>query len=185
MFVGEYDGDAKVDPVGLSDGSDLDLNFSAKAYAGLSHRFSNALTGHITLGWEDWSTMDNINLSTQTGRNASLPRNWDDTYHYAIGIEYLLAPEWILNLGYAYDTNPVDVKDRTADLPFDRQNRYTVGIEHKSPTSFDWGPQLVYVDLGSAAINTSALAGGPLTGYSGDYEDNDMIVASFSANWSF
>jgi len=184
-FEAGYDGDAKVEPVGISVGSDLDLNFSAKAYAGLSHRFSNQLTGHITLGWEDWSTMDNINLSTQTGRNASLPRNWDDTYHYAVGIEYLLAPEWILNLGYAYDTNPVDAKDRTADLPVDRQNRYTVGIEHKSPTSFDWGVQLVYVDLGSAAINTSPLAGGPLTGYSGDYEDNDMIVASFSANWAF
>ncbi len=184
-FEAKYSGGVDVDPLGLSVGSDLDLNFSAKAYVGLSHRFSDKLTAHITLGWEDWSTMGDVNLSTRTGGNASLPKNWNDTYHYAVGIEYLLAPEWILNLGYAYDTNPVDAKDRTADLPVDRQNRYTVGIEHKSPSSFDWGAQLVYVDLGSAAINTRSLAGGPATGYSGDYKNNEMIVASFSANWAF
>ncbi|MBQ0721052.1 MAG: outer membrane protein transport protein [Gammaproteobacteria bacterium] len=183
-FDAEYGGDAEITPSGLSVGSDLDLNLAAKAYAGLSHQFSDALTGHITLGWEDWSTMDNVNLSTQTGTSIDLPRNWDDTYHYAVGIEYRLAPEWILNAGYAYDTNPVDAQDRTADLPIDRQNRYALGIQHTSATSFDWGAQLVYADLGSAKINTQSIAGGPLTGYSGEYKDNEIIFLSFSANWT-
>lgn len=184
-FEAEYSGGVKVSPAGLKVGSDTDLNFAAKAYAGLSHQFNNELTGHITLGWEDWSTMDNVNLSTQTGTNAALPKNWDDTYHYAIGIEYLLAPEWTLNAGYAYDTNPVDKEDRTADMPIDRQNRYTVGIKHKSSSSLDWGLHLVYLDLGSAKINTSPVAGGPLTGYSGEYQDNEVIFISFSANKTF
>lgn len=184
-FEAEYDGDTKVSPAGLTVGSDLGLNLSAKAYAGLSHQFSNKLTGHLTLGWEDWSAMDNVNLSTKTGTSVDLPRNWDDTYHYAIGIEYLLAPEWTLNVGYAYDTNPVDSADRTADLPIDRQNRYAVGIEHKSPASFDWGAQLVYADLGSAEIKASSVAGGPLTGFTGNYKDNEIIFLSFSANWEF
>ena len=184
-FEAEYGGDTDVSPAGLTVGSDLGLNLSAKAYAGLSHQFSNKLTGHLTLGWEDWSAMDNVNLSTKTGTSVDLPRNWDDTYHYAIGIEYLLAPEWILNVGYAYDTNPVDSADRTADLPIDRQNRYAVGIEHKSPTNFDWGAQLVYADLGSAEIKASPVAGGPLTGFTGSYKDNEIIFLSFSANWEF
>ena len=184
-FEATYSGHVKVTPAGAQVGQDLDLNFSAKAFAGLSHRFSNELTGHITLGWEDWSTMNEVNLSTQTGTSVGLPRNWDDTYHYAMGIEYELTPEWVLNAGYAYDTNPVDAKDRTADMPVDRQNRYTVGVERKSADSFDWGAHLVYADLGSAKINTAPVSGGPLTGYSGKYKDNQVVFLSFSANWVF
>ncbi|MCP4260099.1 MAG: hypothetical protein GY774_21675 [Planctomycetes bacterium] len=38
-----------------------------------------------TVGWEDWSTMDSLLISTESG-SVSLPRNWHDTWYYAGGI---------------------------------------------------------------------------------------------------
>ncbi|RLA44997.1 MAG: hypothetical protein DRR42_19840 [Gammaproteobacteria bacterium] len=184
-FDAEYDGNVKIKPADLKVASDTSLDFAAKARAGLTHQFTDEFSGHITLGWDDWSSLGNINISTSTGTSVDTPRHWEDTYHYAVGMSYQLTPVWILNAGYAYDTNPVSKEDRTADLPVDRQNRYAIGIEHKSPNSFDWGAHLVYADLGSSKIDAASVKGGPLTGFSGKYRDNEVIFASFSANWTF
>jgi long-chain fatty acid transport protein len=39
-----------------------------------------------TVAWEDWSAYDNVFISTPAGQGA-LPRNWDDTWHFAAGLK--------------------------------------------------------------------------------------------------
>ncbi|OQY05535.1 MAG: hypothetical protein B6I25_05520 [Planctomycetales bacterium 4572_13] len=51
--------------------------------------------------------MDEVTISTGSGGGA-IPRNWEDTWHYAAGIHYRPSPKWLLRTGVAYDTNPVD-----------------------------------------------------------------------------
>jgi len=185
-FDMDYSGKGKVsddfDPLpGRTASSNTELTFAAKLYAGLTHEFNDKLSGHLTLGWEDWSSMDEVNLSVAGG--ADLNRNWRDTYHYAAGISYSVTDTWLLNTGLAYDTNPIDSIDRTADMPIDRQVRYAFGVELDLPAGPTIGAQLVYADYGSAKINTGSPNNPPLTGYAGDYSDNDLIFFSISANW--
>jgi long-chain fatty acid transport protein len=52
---------------------------------------------------------------------------WKDTYHVGLGMFYELGENHHLSAGVAYDTSPVDDKDRTIDLPLDEQLKFSFG----------------------------------------------------------
>jgi long-chain fatty acid transport protein len=170
----DYEGDGELDPAGIDVGIETELPLAAIFRLGLSHEFDDQLTGHMTLGWDDWSTLDSVNLSTQSN-SAVLKRNWDDTYHFAIGASYRIDDSWQWQAGIAYDTSPVDADDRTADLPVDRQVRYAFGVTHTRPDGVEISGSFVYADLGDAEIDA--------LGYGGEYSSNEAIFTSVSFNW--
>jgi long-chain fatty acid transport protein len=175
----EFDGDvkAKGGPVGgLEFGSDTDLDLAQMVRGSVYHQLNDKWAVVGSLGWEDWSTVDNVNVSTDNG-SKSLPKNWKDTWHYAAGLHYNLSDKWLLRTGVAYDTSPVDADDRTADMPIDRQVRYAVGADYQWTESLTVGGSFVYVDLGSAKIDSP--------GFSGDYNRNDLYFLGLHANWKF
>ncbi|MDJ0780117.1 MAG: outer membrane protein transport protein [Gammaproteobacteria bacterium] len=170
----EYSGDASLDPIGLEVGIDTKLPLAAFFRVGVSHDFDDSFTGHVTLGWEDWSTLDAVNLSTESNA-AVLDRNWEDTYHVAVGGTWRMSSEWVVQAGIGYDTSPVDADDRTADLPIDRQVRYAFGMTRYLPSGLEVSGSLVYADYGDAEIDAP--------GFQGEYESNDLLFVSFSFNW--
>ena len=172
----ELSGDLEVTGVG-SVASDLDLPLAQFVRGGIYHQLNEkwALVG--TVAWEDWSTMDDLLISTDGGAGASLPRNWRDTFHYAGGVHYRPADKWLIRAGIGYDTNPVDSDDRTPDMPIDRQIRYATGIQYEYSESLSLGASFEYIDLGKAKINRSL--------FRGEYEDNDIYVVGVFANWKF
>ena len=106
---------------------------------------------------------------------AGLARNWKDTYHYAAGFQYAANRNWDITAGIAYDTNPVDARDRTADMPIDRQIRYTGGARYRLSESLTLGGYLNYTDLGSAKIRTGL--------WGGEYDKNEVIELAVYLNW--
>ena len=153
---------------------DLDLPLAQRLTMSLNVEATDELTLLFTFGWEDWSTLDAINLSTESN-GAVLDRNWEDTYHFAIGGTYRIDSEWVLQAGIGYDTSPVDADDRTADLPIDRQVRYAFGLTRTLPSGLEVSGSLVYADYGDAEIDA--------LGFEGDYSSNDLLFASMSFNW--
>ena len=175
----EFDGDvkAKGGPAGgLEFGSDTELDLAQLLRGSVYHQLNDKWAVVGSVGWEDWSTVDNVNVSTENG-NTALGKNWKDTYHYAAGLHYNLSDKWLLRTGVAYDTSPVDADDRTADMPIDRQVRYAFGADYQWTESLTVGGSFVYVDLGSAKIDSP--------GFSGDYNRNDLYFLGLHANWKF
>jgi long-chain fatty acid transport protein len=175
-FDVSYNGNAEVEPAGTAVGVDTDLILAQRIYAGFSHDLRNDWTLHLSLGWEDWSSMDNIFLSGENN-GVVLARNWDDTWHVAAGVEYKLSQQWSLTTGVGYDSNPVDAEDRTADMPVDRQIRIGAGAVYTRPSGLEIASSIVYADLGDAEIDA--------LGYGGDYSTNTLLALSVSANWKF
>ncbi len=173
-FDMKYSGGANVEPAGLDVGVTTEMLLATLVRAGFTQEMSDDLTVHMTIGWEDWSAMDKINLSTRTG-GVELDRNWDDTYYVGWGFDYRFNPKWMMRGGVAYDTNPVDKEDRTADMPIDRQVRYALGAEYQKNDALTIGAELVYADYGKARIDA--------LGYAGRYSSNDLIFFSVNANW--
>ena len=161
---------------GMNFSTDTTLPFAQMIRGSIYHELNEkwALVG--SLGWEDWSTMDNVTISTGNG-GASLPRNWSDTWHYSAGVHYRPDEKWVLRTGVAYDTNPVDATDRTADMPVDRQVRYAVGADYQWSESLTVGASFVYADYGSGKIKGSTL--------SGEYDKNDIYFLGLHANWKY
>ncbi|BFM15074.1 outer membrane protein transport protein [Maricurvus nonylphenolicus] len=169
----EFSGDAKL-PAGSNVGVDTGLPLAAYTRLALTHELNDAFNLHATWGWDDWGSLDNVNLTTNSG-GVALAANWDDTYHYALGLEYKASAQWTFSTGVAYDTNPVSKYDRNAQLPVDRQVRYAFGAQYQQRDNFSLGGQLVYADLGKAKIEG--------LGYGGEFETNQVFFISINANW--
>jgi long-chain fatty acid transport protein len=179
-FDFEYDGDAEIDPVGASISVETEVTMASIIRIGLAHDFNETWSGYVTLGWDNWSELGSIILSTNTG-GISLPRKWEDTYHYAIGADYRMDKHWTLRAGIAFDTDPTEAKNRTADMPLDEQYRFAFGADYLRDSGMKISGSLVYADYGDGAIDASRQ--GPLVGYKGDYQDNQIWFASVAFNW--
>jgi long-chain fatty acid transport protein len=98
--------------------------------------------------------------------------------HFSIGAHYKPVEDWLLQAGITYDTSPVDAKDRTADMPVDRQIRIALGAQHQLSETMTVGGAVEYVDLGSARISD------PNT-LTGNYGENRALFFALNANFKF
>ena len=174
----DFSGDVKFSggAVNADAGTDTKITLAQFVKASIYHEINDqwALLG--TVGWEDWSSFEDINISTGRG-SQKIPRDWDDTYKFAAGVHYRPVDQWLLQLGFAYDTSPVDSDDRTPDMPIDRQIRYATGVQYQWKKNVSLGGQFVYADYGDAKIENDLLRG--------DYERNDIFFLAFNVNWKF
>jgi len=172
----EFDGDVKISGPGIEAGTDTKITLAQfvkiSGYHELNDRW--ALLG--TVGWEDWSAFKDVNISTDQG-SQKIPRNWHDTWKFAAGVHFRPVEKWLLQLGFSYDTSPVDSDDRTPDMPIDRQIRYATGAQYKWSDRLSTGAQFVYADYGKAKIDNDLLKG--------DYKRNDIFFFALNANWKF
>jgi len=175
-----FEGDVTHQPSGLNAGVDTALPLPQWVKAGIYHEINDRFALLGSVGWEDWSELENVNISFAS-TSAALPKNWKDTYHFAGGMHYRLSEPWLLQFGIAYDTSPVDAEDRTADMPIDRQIRYNIGTQYEKSERLTIGCAFEYADLGDAEINNSA----PLTGLKGSYKSNDLFAFIINFNWKF
>jgi long-chain fatty acid transport protein len=139
------------------------------------------------LGWQNWHQFGSVDVSLQADvmRPTSMTTNLNlnNTWHGALGMQYRIGKPWLLSLGFAYDSSPMDETNRSPSLPFDRNWRGAAGIQ------YDWSPNLTlgfayeYINLGSDNINKS---GGPVIGsLVGDYGPNNINVINLNAVYKF
>jgi long-chain fatty acid transport protein len=168
------DGDVSLSPLGLQAGLETKVPFVQTVRVGLYHELTDRFALLASAAWEDWSAFDNQVISVARG-SAEIPRNWDDTWHVGVGVQYWLDDRWMLQSGVAYDSSPVDSDDRTADLPMDRQIRVAIGLQHHWTDKVKVGASFTYADYGDANIRSSLLRG--------KYEANQIFFLAFDLNW--
>jgi long-chain fatty acid transport protein len=101
----------------------------------------------------------------------------------SLWVRYRYRPQWTLSAGVAYDSSPVDDKDRTIDLPLDRQIRLGFGAEYEKREDLVLGISYVYLNAGDAEVDQT---GGPLTGdIKGEFDRNAVHFFNVSARWRF
>ena len=175
----EFDGDLKVrgaDADEVDVASNTKLNMAEFVRFGMHHDMNEQWAVELSLGWDNWSQLGNVLLSTEN-RSAGIPTKWTDTYHYAWGVQYRLDKQWTLTSGVSYDTNPVNARYRNAQLPVDRQIYYAFGARYDMSETFTMGGYLNYIDLGKARIS------GP--NFGGEYHSNSAVQLAVNANWTF
>jgi len=176
----EFSGDLEIRPGGgdpISVDSDLEFTYPQLVRVGAYHELNDqwALLGSV--GWEDWSELDELLVSVQSG-SLGIPTEWEDTYHFSGGVHYRPTQDWLLQAGITYDTSPVSSSDRSAYLPMDRQFRYAVGAQYQWNESMSIGGAFEYVDLGDARINDPAFL-------TGKYEDNRLFMLALNLGYKF
>lgn len=161
---------------GVQVASNTKLDIAQYVRVAMHHDMDEKWSVDFTVGWDDWSQLGNVLLSTDT-RGVGIPTKWRDTYHYAWGTQYRLDKFWTLTTGVSYDTNPVNEQNRNAQLPVDRQVRVAVGARYDVKETLSIGGYLNYADLGKARIEADS--------FGGKYKDNNALQVMVNANWTF
>ena len=169
-----FDGNLKIPANSVKVDSSTELPLAQTIRVSLSHQLDDQIGFHFTVGWDEWSTLDEVFVALPS-QGASLEKNWDDTYHYAAGFQYAVNRKWDITAGLAYDTSPVGSQDRTADLPVDRQVRLNAGARYALRENLDLGGFVNYTDLGNAKIKNEF--------WSGEYDTNVAVEIGVYANW--
>lgn len=172
----KFSGDIDISPIGAAAGVDTELTLPQFVRVGIYHELNDQFALLGTVGWDDWSVLDNLFVSTELVSMA-IPRNWKDTYHISGGIQYRPTDDWLLQAGIAYDSSPVDEEDRTPDMPMDRQIRYAIGAQYRWSEDINVGASLEFIDMGDAEIDRPFLKG--------EYDENFLVALGLHLSWKF
>jgi long-chain fatty acid transport protein len=170
----DFSGDAKIKPFDLKADVSAEIDFVKMVRGSIYHKLNKKFALLGTVGWEKWSDLDEIPVSTGAGSGA-LKTKWDDVWHFSGGLHYMPNEKWIFMTGVAYDTNPADEDYANPLLPVDRQIRLALGTQYHWKENLDIGVAFVYVDLGDSEIQTDKLIG--------DYQDNQAYMLGLNFNW--
>jgi long-chain fatty acid transport protein len=164
----------------------LDMELPQAVMASAYHEFTDKLAIMGNVGWQNWSSFGNIDVSIDSDTSTSVTQDlgYDDTWHFAFGVQYQIAEPWLVSTGFAYDTSPADSgKKRTPALPLDRQLRVGAGVQYELNQDVTLGAAYEYLDLGDANIDQT---GGNLRGdLKGDYKKNRIHFIGLNVVWKF
>ena len=85
--------------------------------------------------WTRWSRLDKIVVENDgvaapfqpNFSEIEEPLNWEDTWAFAVGAAYQIAPQWTLRTGFTVDQSPVGDSDRTVRIPVSNRKVFSLG----------------------------------------------------------
>jgi long-chain fatty acid transport protein len=165
--------------------SAVEFTYPQTLRASMTQDLTPELTLLASLAWEEWSAFEDIAISTSAGGEA-LRRNWDDTWHYALGLRWKPEAKWTYYTGVAYDTDPTQASDRTTDQPIDEQWRFSGGVTYERDNGHKVGVVLTYADYGDGDISNGGNRPGPAATpwtVDGDYSSNRLLFLGLNYGW--
>jgi long-chain fatty acid transport protein len=163
----------------------IDLGFTVPQRVIVSgyHELTDRLALMGNFGWDNWSQFGEVEVTVNTANPTSLTTvsNYKDTYHVAIGGQYRLNPEWLLNSGFAYDSSMVSAANRPLAIPVGATYKYGLGANWLVRPTVKLGFSYELSYMGDLSISQNR---GPLAGQvNGEFKDSMMHFFAFTLNW--
>ncbi|MCK5647670.1 MAG: transporter [Gammaproteobacteria bacterium] len=161
----------------------LEMSLPQAVSLSIFHQLDEKWALLASAGWQEWSEFGKTDLKFAQLGSFTDDRNFDDTWSLGVGFHYQLSEPWKLMAGVTYDSSPVDDKDRTIDMPLDRQIRYAFGASYLYNSDITISAAYELMDAGKAKVDQSGLARqGTLNG---EFEKNYIHIFNVNASWKF
>ena len=162
---------------------DLSMTVPQTVMASIYHELDGnwALLGNV--GWQDWSEFGMVGVEVNSSIGTTANRNYNDTWHAALGAQYRYSDDWLLSFGSSYDSSMVDDVDRTLDAPVGATWRYSVGGQHNVQKDLDLGLAYTLIWGGNLPIDQSSGLGTRTV--AGEYENVITHIISANLRWKF
>lgn len=105
-------------------------------HIGYSHKFNDKTRvelNAVRTGWDTYKNLD-IMLSNTTGGYMDMPinnpKNWEDGWRYAIGMEHKLSDKYTLMAGFAYDESSIPYNGGDFMVPTGNRKTYSIGARY-------------------------------------------------------
>lgn len=104
-------------------------------HIGYSHKFNDKTRVELNAVRTGWSTYDSLDI-TLSGVGGGLdglhsnPKNWEDGWRYAIGVEHKLSDKYTLMAGFAYDESSIPYNGGDFMVPTGNRRTYSIGARY-------------------------------------------------------
>lgn len=105
-------------------------------HIGYNHKFNDKTRVELNAVRTNWSTYDALNINVSgTGlpnfdKVHASPKNWEDGWRYAIGIEHKLSDKYTVMAGYAYDESSIPYDGGDFMVPTGDRKTYSIGARY-------------------------------------------------------
>lgn len=107
-------------------------------HIGYNHKFNDKTRVELNAVRTGWDTYDALNIAVSgTGTGANFfdrvhesPKNWEDGWRYAIGVEHKLSDKYTLMAGYAYDESSIPYDGGDFMVPTGNRRTYSIGARY-------------------------------------------------------
>ena len=120
-------------------------------HIGYSHKFNDRTRVELNAVRTGWDTYDALNITTPIGPSNS-PKNWEDGWRYAIGIEHKLSDKYSLMAGYAYDESSIPYNGGDFMVPTGNRRTYSIGARYNDKDQ-TLALALGWMDVGDLQFN--------------------------------
>lgn len=98
-------------------------------HIGYSHKFNDRIRVELNAVRTGWDTYDALNITTPLGLSKN-PKNWEDGWRYAIGVEHKLSDKYTLMAGFAYDESSIPYNGGDFIVPTGNRRTYSIGARY-------------------------------------------------------
>jgi long-chain fatty acid transport protein len=159
-----------------------------QAIAGIRFKATDKLTidGQIVrFGWNKFNT---IRLGAPL--NVAIPENYGNTWSYAGGLDYAIAPNWTWRAGIQRDETPTQDTHRDARVPDGDRWNFATGTSFDLTKGLGFDAAVNYIKFKDASIDrlTAAYAGSPVQTpivVNGTLRNAHALVLSVGAHLKF
>ena len=103
-------------------------------HIGYSHKFNDRTRVELNAVRTGWDTYKNLDIMiSDTGKIDGLvsnPKNWEDGWRYAIGVEHKLSDKYTVMAGFAYDESSIPYNGGDFMVPTGNRRTYSIGARY-------------------------------------------------------
>lgn len=149
-------------------------------HIGYSHKFNDRTRVELNAVRTGWDTYDALNITTPLGLSKN-PKNWEDGWRYAIGVEHKLSDKYTLMAGFAYDESSIPYNGGDFMVPTGNRKTYSIGARYNDKD------QTLAIALGWMDVGDLSFAfreGENITGHAHTHDSYTKIIGiSYQRNF--
>ena len=173
-------------PVTLSGDAYGEVTLPESWHIGYSHKFNDKTRVELNAVRTGWDTYKNLNIMlSNVGYGfdgpQNNPKNWEDGWRYAIGVEHKLSDKYTLMAGFAYDESSIPYNGGDFMVPTGNRKTYSIGAR------YNYRDQTLAIALGWMDVGDLRFAfreGKDITGHAHTHDSFTKIIGiSYQRNF--
>lgn len=97
---------------------------------GYNHKFDDRTRVELNGTYTKWSTYDALNIDIEDLGTIASPKNWNNGWRYAVGVEHKLSDKYTIMGGYAYDESVIPFDGADFIVPTGARRTYSLGFQY-------------------------------------------------------
>lgn len=127
--------------------------------------------------WTGWQSFDELRIQYNSFQpDTVIDESWNDSWRYAVGINYRYNSHWTFRAGSAYDESPIpNASHRTARIPGEDRIWASLGVGYRLSQSLGIDVGYAHLFVNDPKINETSATAGNL---SGEYDASVDIISA-------